>query len=238
MEVKPQRHAKWAFRTRNAKGKKERGRKKQSSRTRKRKQYVHADDSCATLCVPRPNVLVRSLPTSPLSLFSLSLSLSSRALHMLSKSTHQTPAAEFPPERCASYPKIQIPILRPENSNQLGRSACHFDTPDNSRTAGPNSMSRQFQPTGWSCPPFWNPGRYQNSRSQCLVLMSDFFWDNFWQFFPQNNWIFSFGIFFFQCKFNYLFYGKFFSRFSILQNWGKKKPCIFCVAKISPKCGK
>jgi hypothetical protein len=114
----------------------------------------------------RPRAIPPDIATlTLLSSLSLSLSLSSRALHTLSKSTHQTPAAEFPRERCASYPKIQIPILRPENSNQLGRVICPFDTPDNTRTAGPNSRSRKFQPIGEICLPFWHPGQYQNSRS-------------------------------------------------------------------------
>ncbi len=53
-----------------------------------------------------------------------------------------------------TIPEIQVPIRCTENSNQLGRSACHFDTPDNTRTPGPNSRSRNFPPTGESCPPF------------------------------------------------------------------------------------
>jgi hypothetical protein len=107
----------------------------------------------------RPRAIPPDIATLTLLSLSFSLSLSSRALHTLSKSTHQTPAAEFPRERCASYPKIQIPILRPEDSNQLGRSACPLDTPDNTRTAGPNPMSRKFQPIGEICLPFWHPGQ-------------------------------------------------------------------------------
>jgi hypothetical protein len=122
-------------------------------------------------------------------------------------------------------PEIQVPIRCSENLNQLGRVARHFDTPDITRTPGPNSMSRQFQPTGWSCPPFWNPGRYQNSRSQCLVLMSVFFWDKFWHCFHKIIGFFLGNFVFFQCKFKYLFYGKF-SRFPISQNWGGKS-CVF-----------
>jgi hypothetical protein len=270
----------------------------------------------------RPRAIPPDIAT--LTLLSLSLSLSSCALHPLSKSTHQTPAAEFPRERCASYPKIQIPILCPENSNQLGRVICPFDTPDNTRTAGPNSMSRkfqpigeiclpfwhpgqyqnsrsqfevpnfstnwgelpailtpgtiipelqvpirysenlnqlwrvarhfdtpditrtpgpnsmsrQFQPTGWSCPPLWNPGRYQNSRSQCLlVLMSVFFWDKFWHFISQNNWIFSWKIlYFFSVNSTIYLMGKF-SRFSISQNWGKKSRVFFLVQKFHQNAG-
>jgi hypothetical protein len=40
-----------------------------------------------------------------------------------------------------TIPELQVPIRCPEDSNQVGRSACHFDTPGNTRIAGPNSMS-------------------------------------------------------------------------------------------------
>ncbi len=158
--------------------KKERGRKKQSSRTGKRTQYVHADDSCATPCVPRPNVLVQSRPTSPLSLSLFRLALYTRSAKAHTKlprpSSHPSAAPHTLESRSQFYvpksptnwrelsallaprtiPELQVPIRCPENSNQLGRSACHFDTPESTRTPGPNSRSRTFQPTGESCPPF------------------------------------------------------------------------------------
>jgi hypothetical protein len=63
--------------------------------------------------------------------------------------------------------ELQVPIQGPEIFNQLGRVARHFDTPDNNTwTPGPNSMFRKFEPIGESCPRFWHPGHYKNSRSQ------------------------------------------------------------------------
>jgi len=64
-------------------------------------------------------------------------------------------------------PELQVPIRGPEIFNQLGRVARHFDTRDNNtRTPGPNSIFRKFEPIRESCPPFWHPGHYKNSRSQ------------------------------------------------------------------------
>ncbi len=188
MEAKPQRQAKCAFRTRNAKRKERKAEKKTEFKNRKENTICtcgwflrHALRSSAK----RPRAIPPDI--APLS---LSLSLSPYRLALFTRSakahtklprpsSHASAAPHTLKSRSQFYvpkiptnwgelsailtprtiPEIQVPIRCAENSNQLGRSACHFDTPDNTRTPGPNSRSRNFQPTGESCPPFWHPGQ-------------------------------------------------------------------------------